>query len=323
MAKIGIIGAGQVGASCAFALAQAGVAEEIALADIKTEKAAGEALDIAHGVPLLPAVRVTGGGYAEIDGADVVVMTAGANQAPNETRRDLLLKNLSVMQDAAREIARRAPACVLLVVTNPVDALTRAALAQTGFSPERVLGSGTVLDSQRLRFMLSEHTGVDARSIHAYVLGEHGDSELPAWSTVSIAGMTLEEYCRDCGGCDAHLPGRMREAFDENVRHVANAIIARKGATFYAIAVAVRRICEAIVRDEHSILTVSSLLRGEYGISDVCLSLPCVVGRAGVLRRIAVNLAEDELAAMRASADAVRAMDVRARAWKYARQGVM
>ena len=216
MAKIGIIGAGQVGASCAFALAQAGVAEEIALADIKTEKAAGEALDIAHGVPLLPAVRVTGGGYAEIDGADVVVMTAGANQAPNETRRDLLLKNLSVMQDAAREIARRAPACVLLVVTNPVDALTRAALAQTGFSPERVLGSGTVLDSQRLRFMLSEHTGVDARSIHAYVLGEHGDSELPAWSTVSIAGMTLEEYCRDCGGCDAHLPGRMREAFDEN-----------------------------------------------------------------------------------------------------------
>lgn len=312
MSKIAIIGAGQVGASCAFALAQIGLAQEIALVDLKTDKARGEALDIAHGGPLLPAVRVTGGGYEMLDGSELVVMTAGANQAPHETRRDLLQKNIGVMRAAAQEIRRRAPEAVVLVVTNPVDALTRAALEHTGFPPQRVLGSGTVLDSLRLRFMLSEHTGVDAASIHAYVLGEHGDSELPAWSTVSIAGMTLEEYCRDCGGCESCLPDRMRAAFDENVRHVANRIIAWKGATFYAIAVAVRRIAQAILRDEHSILTVSSLLTGEYGLADVCLSLPCVVGRAGVLRRIPVNLAPDEIAALRASADAVRAMDERA-----------
>lgn len=312
MIKIGIIGAGQVGATCAFALTQAGVAQWIALIDINTDKARTEALDIAHGIPLLPATRVTGGGYEQLDDADVVVMTAGASQSPGQTRRDLLAQNLAVTRSACAQIAQRARNAVVVMVTNPVDALTRAALEATRFAPGRVLGSGTVLDSQRLRHMLSEHTGIDARSIHAYVLGEHGDSELPAWSAVSIAGMTLEEYCRDCGGCEARLPERMRVCFDEEVRHVASAIIASKGATFYAIAVAVRRICEAIVRDERSILTVSSQMEGEYGIEGVCMSLPCVVGRHGVLRRIPINLAPDELAALRASADAIRAMDAQA-----------
>ena len=253
-----------------------------------------------------------GGGYEAIDGAGVVVMTAGANQAPGESRRALLQKNLAVMRSAAGEIARRAPQAVLLVVTNPVDALTRAALEATGFPPARVLGSGTVLDSLRLRFMLAGHTGLDASSIHASVLGEHGESELPAWSAMSIAGMTLEEYCDDCGGCDARLPEVMRAAFDKEVRRAADRVIAWKGATFYAIAIAVRRIVQAILRDERSILTVSSLLQGEYGLEGVCLSLPCVVGRAGVLRRIPIGLAAEELSALRASAEAVRAMDAQA-----------
>ena len=253
MSKIGIIGAGQVGASCAFALAQAGLAREIALADIKEEKARGEALDIAHCAALLPTVRLSGGGYEAIDGAGLVVMTAGANQRPGESRRDLLQRNLDILCAAAGEIVRRAPQAVLLMVANPVDALTRAALAYTGFPPARVLGSGTVLDSLRLRFMLSEHTGVDASSIHACVLGEHGESELPAWSTMSIAGMTLDEYCNDCGACESRLPEVMRGAFDAEVRHAADRIIAWKGATSYAIAVAVRRIAQAVLRDERSI----------------------------------------------------------------------
>lgn len=312
MAKIAIIGAGQVGASCAFALAQTGLARQIALADIREYKARGEALDIAHGAALLPSVRVEGGGYEVIDEADLAVMTAGANQAPGESRRDLLQKNIAILRAAAGEIARRAPRAVLLVVANPVDALTRAAIKATGFPPARVLGSGTVLDSLRLRFMLSEHTGIDASSIHACVLGEHGESELPAWSSMSIAGMTLEEYCNDCGGCDARLPEVMRAAFDREVRRAAERVIAWKGATFYAIAVAVRRIAQAILRDERSILTVSSLLAGEYGLENVCLSLPCVVGRAGVLRRIPVKLAADELAALRASAEAIMTMDASA-----------
>ena len=312
MVKVAIIGAGQVGASCAFALAQAGLAREIALADVKEYKARGEALDIAHAAALLPSARIVGGGYEAIDGAGVVVMTAGANQAPGESRRALLQKNLAVMRSAAGEIARRAPQAVLLVVTNPVDTLTRAALEATGFPPARVLGSGTVLDSLRLRFMLAGHTGLDASSIHASVLGEHGESELPAWSAMSIAGMTLEEYCDDCGGCDARLPEVMRAAFDKEVRRAADRVIAWKGATFYAIAIAVRRIVQAILRDERSILTVSSLLQGEYGLEGVCLSLPCVVGRAGVLRRIPIGLAAEELSALRASAEAVRAMDAQA-----------
>ena len=309
MAKIAIIGAGQVGASCAFALAQAGLAREIALADIREYKARGEALDIAHAAALLPSVRIAGGGYEVIDSAELVVMTAGANQAPGESRRALLGKNLDVMRAAAAEIAHRAPAAVLLVVANPVDALTRAALEATGFPAGRVLGSGTVLDSMRLRFMLSEHTGIDAASIHACVLGEHGESELPAWSAMSIAGMTLEEYCDRCGACEARLPEVMRGAFDREVRRAADRVIAWKGATYYAIAIAVRRIAQAVLRDERCILTVSSRLSGEYGLSGVCLSLPCVVGRAGVLRRLPPDLAPEELAALRASADAVRSMD--------------
>lgn len=312
MAKIAIIGAGQVGATCAFALAQAGLAEEIALIDVNGDKARGEALDIAHAAPLLPSASFTGGGYEALDGAELVLMAAGTNQSRGESRRDLLTRNLAVTRAASAQIAQRAPRAVVLVVSNPVDALTSAALASTGFPPQRVLGSGTVLDSLRLRYMLSLHTGVDAASIHAIVLGEHGDSELPAWSAMSIAGMTLEEYCDHCGVCDARLPEVMRAAFDENVRHAADRVIAWKGATFYAIAVAVCRIARAVLRDERSILTVSSRLSGEYGLEGVCLSLPCVVGRAGVLRRIPIKLAPDELAALRASADAVASMDARA-----------
>lgn len=312
MAKIGIIGAGQVGATCAFALATSALAQEISLIDINENKAQGEALDIEHGVALMAPVKVEGGGYELLNDSDLVIMTAGANHSPGQTRRDLLGKNTEVMRQAAVQIAERAPNAVVLVVTNPVDALTDTAIEATGFPPERVIGSGTVLDSLRLRHMLWEHTGVDARSIHAYVLGEHGESELPAWSTMSIAGMTLDEYCRDCGACEMRLPDRMRVAFDANVRHAADQIIGLKGSTYYAIALSTRRIAQAILRDERSILTVSSRLLGEYGIHDVCVSVPCIVGRSGIVRRIPVKLTPEEESALRNSAKAVRAMHMEA-----------
>ena len=308
MAKIAIIGAGQVGATMAYTLALSGVASEIALIDINEVKARGEALDIAHGMPLCPPARVSGGGYEQLDGADITIMTAGANQAPGETRRALTGKNMRVMGAAAKEIIARAPDTILVVVTNPCDPLTRAAIDMTGFPARRVIGSGTTLDTLRLRAMLAEHTHLDARNIHGFVLGEHGDSEFPAWSTVSISGMNMDEYCRDCGQCDWQLPERMRQMFDSEVRKAAYKVIDMKGATFYAVAVAARRICEAILRDEHSILTVSSLLSGEYGIEDVCLSLPCVVGRRGLERVIPLKLDAEEELMLRHSADVVRAM---------------
>lgn len=308
MSKIAVIGAGQVGATTAYTLALSGLASEIALIDIDEKKAQGEALDIAHGMPLCPPAKISGGGYALLAGADVTIMTAGANQEEGETRRALAARNLKVMDAVCRQILDKAPDTVLLIVTNPVDVLVRAAIDMTGFPSRRVFGSGTTLDTLRLRAMLSEHTRIDPRNIHGFVLGEHGDSELAAWSTVSISGMTMDEYCRECGQCDWQLPDRMRAAFDGEVRRAAYKVIEMKGATFHAVSVAVRRIVQAVLRDERSILTVSSLLTGEYGISGVCLSLPCVVGRRGVERVIPVKLSGEEELMLRHSADVVRSI---------------
>jgi len=306
MHKIAVIGAGQVGSAIAYTLALSGLASSVALIDIDESRARGEALDISHGMPLCPPAKISGGGYELLDGADLTIMTAGAGQEPGETRRALADRNLRIMDAAARQINVRCPECILLVVTNPVDTITRAAIQMTGFPSRRVLGSGTTLDTLRLRAMLSEHTGIDPRNVHGFVLGEHGDSELPAWSSVSISGMTMSEYCRDCGQCDWQLPQRMEAAFDTEVRRAAYRVIDMKGSTSYAIALAVRRIAQAVLRDERSILTVSSLLTGQYGISDICLSLPCVVGRRGVEKVIPIKLTPDEENALRRSAEAVR-----------------
>ena len=308
MSKIAIIGAGQVGAAIGYTLALDGLAREIALIDLNENLARGEALDIAHGMPLCPPVSVQGGGYERLEAADLVIMTAGARQNPDEDRRALAERNLRVMDAVSQEIVRAAPGCVLLVVTNPVDVVTFRAIERTGFPPCRVLGSGTTLDTLRLLAMLSEATGVESGGIHGFVLGEHGDSELPAWSSVSVAGMSMDEYCRDCGQCDGRLPDHMRQAFEDQVRRAAYRVIRQKGSTCYAIAVAVRRIARAILRDERTILTVSSLLTGEYGLAGMCLSLPCVVGRHGVERVIPVKLTPEEEWQLRRSAEAVRAM---------------
>ena len=306
--KISIIGAGQVGAAVGFALAESGLAQEIVIVDLEKERAVGAALDIAHGVPTLPPVEVRAGGYADIAGSNLVILTAGAGQKPGEDRRALAGRNRIVVECACREIAHYAPESVLIVVTNPVDALTSVAVVSSGFEPWRVIGSGTVLDSLRFKAMIANHVKVDARDVHAWVLGEHGDSEVPAWSVTRIGGLPIEEFCRACGDCAPGLEDRLRERFDREVRDAAYEIIRGKGATSHGVAVAVRRIAEAVLRDEHSVLTVSTRLHGECGIDGVALSLPCVVGSVGVERVLPLALDSREQEALKRSADAIRAV---------------
>ncbi len=303
--KAVIVGAGQVGATTAYTLLISGLLSELVLIDVNRDKALGEAMDIAHGMPLCPPAEVRLGDYEDCRGAEIVILTAGLNQKPGETRLDLIKKNRSVFQSIVPQVVRYAPDAILLVVTNPVDVLTLETLRLSGLPAERVIGSGTVLDTSRLRYLLSRHTGVDPRNVHAFVLGEHGDSEFAAWSSMRIGGMTLHEFCQGCGTCDASLTDVAQAQFEAEVRRAAYTIIDLKGATYYAVALAVRRIVQAILRDEHSILTVSSLLTGQYGLNDVCLSLPCVVCAKGIERILPIPLNDDELHSLKLCAQAV------------------
>ena len=301
--KVAVVGAGRVGSTFAYTLAASGLVHDIVVIDADTGRAEGEAMDIAHAVPFHRPVQVRAGHLADAAGALVTVITAGAAQQPGETRPALLLRNVQVLRGIVEGVVRANPDGLLLLATNPVDALTFAALRLSGLPPTRVLGSGTVLDSARLRALLGTRYGVDPRNVHAYVLGEHGDSEVVSWSTTRVANMRLEDYCAITGlSCTA----QDRAAVAAEVRDAAYEIIRRKGATNFAIAAALTRIVEAIVRDESSVLTVSTLLQGQYGIGDVCLSLPAVVGRQGVRQVLPLPLSEDEAQALRHSAEVIR-----------------
>lgn len=303
-AKIAIVGAGRVGSTFAYTLAASRTVREIVVIDADGERAVGEATDIAHAVPFFAPVRVTAGELADTEGAVVTVIAAGVAQREGESRPALVRRNVDVLRGIVPDVVRANPGGLILVATNPVDALTFAALRLSGLPPTSVFGSGTVLDTARLRAELSGHYGVDARNVHAYVLGEHGDSELVAWSAASIANMPLEQYCQ-LTGMSCH-PADMA-AIGTRVRDAAYQIIRRKGATNFAIAAALTRIVEAVVRDQASILTVSTLVEGQYGIHNVCLSLPAVVDRSGIRRVLPVSLSGEELARLHESAEAVRA----------------
>ena len=302
--KVAVIGAGRVGSTLAYTLASSGVVREIVLIDANRGRAEGEAMDIAHAVPFYAPVGVKPGGLADAAGAAVTVIAAGAAQREGESRPALLVRNVEVLRGIVTEVVRANPDGLLLIATNPVDALTFAALRLSGLPPAKVFGSGTVLDTARLRAELSAHYGVDARNVHAYVLGEHGDSELVAWSAASLANVQLHEYCRLTG---MSCTGEDMAAMATRVRDSAYEIIRRKGATNFAIAAALARIIEAVVRDQASVLTVSTLVDGHYGIRGVCLSLPAIVDRSGVRRVLPIPLAAHEVARLRKSADAVRA----------------
>lgn len=297
--KVGIIGCGNVGATFAFALTLSGLTSEIVLIDANPQKAEGEAMDLNHAIPLLQPVRIRAGGYADINGAAVTVITAGSPQRPGETRLDLLQRNIAIFQSIIPQVVANNPNGIILVASNPVDVLSYAAWKISGLPHQRVIGSGTVLDTARFRYLLSQAYGVDARSVHAYIIGEHGDSEVPVWSLANIAGMRLEDYCR--ANC-RHVEELDREKIFHQTRDAAYQIIEAKGSTYYAIAAGLLRIVESILRDQSTVLSVSHYIDSYYGISDVYLSLPCVIDRGGIEQSLSLTLDEKEAEAFRQSA---------------------
>jgi len=298
--KVVIVGAGDVGASFAYALLQNGAAESIVLIDARKEQAEGQALDLSHGIPFVTTAVVRAGSAADYADASVIVITAGAKQKPGESRLDLLKRNADIVGQIMGEVKARDSRAAVVIATNPVDVLTFVALKQTGWSRNRIIGSGTVLDSARFRHLLSAHCGVDVRNVHAYILGEHGDSEVAVWSMTNLAGMSMDDFCPACHACDDW--NQERDRIVTQVRDSAYHIIDAKGSTCYAIGLALVRIVGAILRNEHSVLTVSTLLDGEYGLQGVCLSVPCIVSHSGVDRIIEAKLADGEMQALRASA---------------------
>ena len=303
--RVAVVGVGNVGSTFAYALLLSGLASEIVLIDANTSRAEGEAMDLNHAVPFSHPTRLWAGTYADCAGAAVTVIAAGANQRPGESRLDLVQKNAAIFREIVPRVAQHNPDGILLVATNPVDALTYLSLKLSGLPPARTIGSGTILDTARFRHVLSRHFQVDARSVHAFIVGEHGDSEVPAWSLANIAGMQLDSYCAANG---VSLDDATRQKMFEETRDAAYHIIARKGATYYAVAAGLMRIVEAILRDQHTVLSVSSLIpSGIYGDGEVCLSLPTVVGRGGVERVLHLDLAPAESAALVRSADVLRA----------------
>lgn len=301
--KVVMIGCGFVGSSSAFALMQSGLFSEMVLIDADQNRAEGEAMDISHGMSFASPMKIYAGGYDDISDAAIIVITAGANQKPDETRLDLIRKNAGIMKSIIGEIKKRDFGGILLIVSNPVDILTYIALKESGYPANRVIGSGTVLDTGRFKYELGEHLGVDSRSVHAFIIGEHGDSELAAWSNARVGGLPINDFC-ELRGHFNHEES-MKRIF-ENVRNSAYEIIARKHATYYGIAMAVVRICAAIVRNEQSILPVSSLMTGQYGLDDVVLSIPAVVDANGIETVVPIELSESELRELKKSAEVLK-----------------
>ena len=303
--KVALIGCGFVGSASAFALMQSGLFSEMVLIDANTDKAEGEALDIAHGLSYAKPMQIYAGKYEDIADAAIIVISAGANQKPGETRLDLVKKNISIFRSIMGELNRVKVEGILLIVANPVDILTAAAQKLSGLPENRVFGSGTVLDTARFKYLLGEHLDVDARNVHAFILGEHGDSEIAVWSSANISGIPVNEFCELKGHYDHEKA--MKEIAD-NVKNAAYEIIQKKQATYYGIAMSVRRICEAVIRDEKSILPVSRMLHGEYGLDGMALSLPAIVGRGGVEAPVPAKLSDEELAALRKSGETLKAI---------------
>lgn len=302
--KVVVVGAGMVGSTFSFALAQSGLADEIVLIDKNESLAQGQVLDLVHGQSFFPTVSIRYGDRADYADAQVIVVTAGRAQRPGETRLQLLQKNAAIMRSIAADVLDQDSSAVMLVVTNPVDIMTHIALRWTGWDKGRVLGSGTVLDSARLRHLLGTLCGVDVHNVHGYILGEHGDSEFAAWSMTNLAGIPIDAYCPLCRRCEDWAAERAH--VEEIVRNSAYHIIDYKGATYYAVSLVLVAITGAVLRGQNSVLTVSTMLEGEFHLANVCLSVPSIVSAGGVEKVIEGPLSDGELAALAASAAAVK-----------------
>ena len=297
--KVSVIGAGFFGSTVAYTLMMEGIASDIVLVDMNVEKATGEAMDIEHGSPFAAESVGRAGSYEDTKHSDIVIITAGTNQKPGETRIDLITRNAAIMRDVAGQVAAESPDAVVLIISNPVDIMTYIFRDVTGFPKHRVIGSGTNLDSARFRYLLSQKFGVDSHSVHAQIWGEHGDSEFPVWSLVRIGSMNINEASEQFGG---RMADSDYSTIGNAVKNAAYEIINRKGATYYGIGMSAARISKAILRDEKSILPVSVMLHGEYGIDDVYLSLPVILGEHGVEKILTPHISDDELGALHHSA---------------------
>ena len=301
--KVAIVGTGMVGSTFAYTLLLSGIASEIVLVDANKERAEGEAMDLNHAVPFAHPTKICAGEYSDCQGAAITVIAAGVGQRPGETRLELVKRNAAIFAQIVPKIAEANPEGILVVATNPVDVLTYVTLEMAGLPAHRVFGSGTILDTARFRYMLSEHLGVDPRSVHAYIIGEHGDSEVPVWSLANVAGMRLPSFCAENG---IPLGPETMERIFGQTRDAAYEIISRKGASYYAVAAGLMRITEAILRDQNTVLSISSLVTDYYGIDNVCLSLPTVISRRGIERVLRLDLSPHEARGVRKSAEVLR-----------------
>ncbi|MGM9911985.1 L-lactate dehydrogenase [Floccifex sp.] len=291
MRKVTIVGAGAVGSTAAFALSESGLVDEIVIVDINDDRAWGNAWDIAHGVPLIQPVKVRNGSYADSKDSDVVVITVGVPEVTGESRLVPLRKNAAILNSIVPQIVENSPNGKILVVSNPVDILTYLTYKISKLPKNQVFGLGTVLDSSRFRCMLSNDFGIDGRSVHGFMLGEHGDSQVAAWSLTNIAGVSVEEYAEVVG---KELPEGYHDLVENNVKQSAFDVWEKKGPNCYCVADAIKSVVCAILRNEHAILPVSSFLEGEYGLDNVCLSVPAIVAESGVVRTLEVEIAQDE-----------------------------
>lgn len=306
MSKIGIVGTGFVGATAAYALVMRGVGSEIALVDINLARAKAEAADILHAVPFAHAMRITAGDYSELVDSKVVIITAGVNQKPGETRLQLLERNAAIFKSVVPQVLEYAPDAVLIVATNPVDIMTHLTARfaeELGVPSSRVVGSGTTLDTARFRALLGQHLGVASSNVHGYVIGEHGDSEVLAWSLVTVGVIPLEDYCRIQ---KIKLTDAIRKEIDQKVRRAAYTIIEGKGATYYGIGSALVRLVKAILDDQHAVLTVCSPMSKVVDVEDITLALPHIVGKDGVIGTLPLPLSLDEEAALQESAEIIK-----------------
>ena len=307
MNKITIIGTGSVGSTIAYTLTFAGIASEIVMIDINQERAMGEALDIRQGTPFCSPCSIYAGTYYDAAGSDIVIITSGVARKPGQSRLDLAQTNVDILRSVAGEIVKYAPEATYIIVSNPVDVLTYAFCRTTGLPEERVIGSGTILDTARLRARISEYYGVNQQNVHAYVLGEHGDSSFIPWSLANISNVPVDDYSKSMLS-DVKFPEFRREDVEQYVRKSGGRVISRKGATYYAVSMSVCHICKCLLSGIDTHLTVSTMLHGEYGIHDVCLSLLNIVGHRGAHNKILLPLNDAELAALHNSADSLKSV---------------
>lgn len=301
--KISIIGAGNVGATTAFSLVKSGLVSEIALIDRNEEKAQGHVMDMMHGMPFVQPVKIYTGGYGVIENSDIIVIAAGANIAPGESRLELVHRNTEIFKEIIGNISKFIGDAIILVVSNPVDIMSYVTYKLTGLPKERVIGSGTVLDTARFKTMIGEQLGIDPKDVRGFILGEHGDSEFAAWSSTNIAGIPMEDFCNQTGVC---TPDTTKDNIENEVRYAGYEVINRKGSTEYAVSLAVTKIIESILLDENAVLTVSSLLTGQYGEEEVFLSVPCIVNKKGVDKILTMPLSKEESYKLQNSANLLK-----------------